>query len=62
MVAIPWATRSVSRSERRVFCAGERRRARETDRRVTADDIAGLVIAGLLLGYLLFSLVFPERF
>jgi K+-transporting ATPase KdpF subunit len=29
---------------------------------VSADDIAGLVIAGLLLGYLLFSLVFPERF
>jgi len=29
---------------------------------VTADDIAGLVIAGLLLAYLLFSLVFPERF
>jgi K+-transporting ATPase KdpF subunit len=29
---------------------------------VSADDIAGLVIAALLLGYLLFSLVFPERF
>jgi K+-transporting ATPase KdpF subunit len=29
---------------------------------VNADDIAGLVIAALLLGYLLFSLVFPERF
>jgi K+-transporting ATPase KdpF subunit len=29
---------------------------------VSADDVAGLVIAGLLLGYLLFSLVFPERF
>jgi K+-transporting ATPase KdpF subunit len=29
---------------------------------VTADDIAGLVIACLLLVYLLFSLVFPERF
>ena len=29
---------------------------------MSADDVAGLVIAGLLLGYLLFSLVFPERF
>jgi len=29
---------------------------------VSADDIAGLVIAALLLGYLLFSLLFPERF
>jgi K+-transporting ATPase KdpF subunit len=29
---------------------------------VSADDVAGLVIAALLLGYLLFSLVFPERF
>jgi K+-transporting ATPase KdpF subunit len=29
---------------------------------VNADDIAGVVIAALLLGYLLFSLVFPERF
>jgi K+-transporting ATPase KdpF subunit len=29
---------------------------------MSADDIAGLVIAALLLGYLLFSLVFPERF
>jgi K+-transporting ATPase KdpF subunit len=29
---------------------------------MTVDDVAGLVIAALLLGYLLFSLVFPERF
>jgi K+-transporting ATPase KdpF subunit len=29
---------------------------------VSGDDVAGLVIAALLLGYLLFSLVFPERF
>ena len=29
---------------------------------MSADDVAGLVIAALLLGYLLFSLVFPERF
>ncbi|MBV9411485.1 MAG: K(+)-transporting ATPase subunit F [Acidimicrobiia bacterium] len=29
---------------------------------MSADDIAGLVIAALLLGYLLFSLLFPERF
>jgi K+-transporting ATPase KdpF subunit len=29
---------------------------------VSADDVAGLVIAALLLVYLLFSLVFPERF
>lgn len=29
---------------------------------MSADDIAGFVIAALLLGYLLFSLVFPERF
>jgi len=29
---------------------------------VSADDVAGLVIAALLLGYLLFSLVFPDRF
>jgi K+-transporting ATPase KdpF subunit len=28
---------------------------------VTADDIAGLVIAAVLLGYLVFSLVYPER-
>jgi K+-transporting ATPase KdpF subunit len=28
---------------------------------VTADDIAGLVIAIVLLGYLVFSLVYPER-
>jgi K+-transporting ATPase KdpF subunit len=26
-----------------------------------ADDIAGLVIAVLLLGYLVFSLVYPEK-
>ncbi|MBV8385920.1 MAG: K(+)-transporting ATPase subunit F, partial [Acidimicrobiia bacterium] len=26
------------------------------------DDVAGLVIAALLLGYLLFSLVYPEKF
>ena len=29
---------------------------------MNAYDIAGLVIAALLLGYLLFSLVFSERF
>jgi K+-transporting ATPase KdpF subunit len=29
---------------------------------MSVDDVAGLVIAALLLGYLLFSLVFPERF
>ena len=29
---------------------------------MSADDVAGLVIAGLLLVYLLVSLVFPERF
>ena len=29
---------------------------------MTADDIAGLAIAALLLVYLLFSLLFPERF
>jgi len=29
---------------------------------VSADDVAGLVIAALLLGYLLFSLVYPEKF
>jgi K+-transporting ATPase KdpF subunit len=28
---------------------------------VSADDIAGLVIAALLLGYLIFSLVYPEK-
>jgi len=28
---------------------------------VRADDIAGLVIAALLLGYLVFALVFPEK-
>lgn len=28
---------------------------------MTADDIAGLVIAGLLLVYLLFALLFPEK-
>jgi K+-transporting ATPase KdpF subunit len=28
---------------------------------MTADDIAGLVIAALLLGYLVFSLVYPEK-
>ena len=28
---------------------------------MTADDIAGLVIAALLLGYLLFALLFPEN-
>ncbi|MBV8983675.1 MAG: K(+)-transporting ATPase subunit F [Acidimicrobiia bacterium] len=29
---------------------------------MSADDVAGLVIAALLLGYLLFSLVYPEKF
>ena len=29
---------------------------------MSADDIAGLVIAALLLGYLLLALVYPERF
>lgn len=28
---------------------------------MSADDIAGLVIAALLLGYLLFALLFPEN-
>jgi len=28
---------------------------------VSADDIAGLVIAVLLLGYLLFALIAPEK-
>jgi len=28
---------------------------------VSADDIAGLVIAALLLGYLLFALIAPEK-
>jgi K+-transporting ATPase KdpF subunit len=28
---------------------------------VTADDIAGLVIAALLLGYLIFALISPEK-
>jgi K+-transporting ATPase KdpF subunit len=28
---------------------------------VTADDVAGLVIAALLLGYLVFALVYPEK-
>ena len=28
---------------------------------MSADDIAGLVIAALLLGYLIFSLVYPEK-
>jgi K+-transporting ATPase KdpF subunit len=28
---------------------------------VSADDIAGLVIAALLLGYLVFALVYPEK-
>jgi K+-transporting ATPase KdpF subunit len=26
-----------------------------------ADDIAGLVIATLLLGYLLYALIYPEK-
>jgi len=29
---------------------------------MSADDVAGLVIGALLLGYLLLSLLFPERF
>jgi K+-transporting ATPase KdpF subunit len=29
---------------------------------VTADNIAGLVVAVLLVGYLLAALIFPERF
>jgi K+-transporting ATPase KdpF subunit len=28
---------------------------------VTADDLAGLVIAALLLGYLIFALIAPEK-
>ena len=28
---------------------------------MTADDIAGLVIAALLLGYLIFALISPEK-
>jgi K+-transporting ATPase KdpF subunit len=28
---------------------------------MSADDIAGLVIAALLLGYLLFALISPEK-
>jgi K+-transporting ATPase KdpF subunit len=28
---------------------------------MSADDIAGLVIAAVLLGYLLFALVSPEK-
>jgi len=28
---------------------------------VSADDIAGLVIAALLLGYLIFALISPEK-
>jgi K+-transporting ATPase KdpF subunit len=28
---------------------------------MSADDIAGLVIAAVLLGYLLFALISPER-
>ncbi|MBV8159696.1 MAG: K(+)-transporting ATPase subunit F [Acidimicrobiia bacterium] len=28
---------------------------------MTADDIAGLVIAAVLLGYLVFALLFPEK-
>jgi K+-transporting ATPase KdpF subunit len=29
---------------------------------VTADNVAGLVLAVLLIGYLVLALVFPERF
>lgn len=29
---------------------------------MTADNIAGLVVAVLLVGYLLAALIFPERF
>jgi K+-transporting ATPase KdpF subunit len=29
---------------------------------VTAENIVGLVVAVALLGYLVFALVFPERF
>jgi len=28
---------------------------------MSADDIAGLAIAALLLGYLLFALIWPEK-
>jgi K+-transporting ATPase KdpF subunit len=28
---------------------------------VTADDIVGLIIAVILLGYLLFALLYPEK-
>jgi len=28
---------------------------------MSTDDIAGLVIAALLLGYLLFALIWPEK-
>ncbi|SEC29383.1 K+-transporting ATPase, KdpF subunit [Streptomyces sp. 2131.1] len=29
---------------------------------MTADNVAGLVVAAALLGYLLLALLFPERF
>lgn len=29
---------------------------------MTADNVAGLVVAVLLVGYLLAALIFPERF
>jgi K+-transporting ATPase KdpF subunit len=29
---------------------------------VTADNVVGLVLAVLLIGYLVLALVFPERF
>lgn len=29
---------------------------------MTAENIAGLVLAVVLLGYLVFALIFPERF
>jgi len=29
---------------------------------VTADNVAGLVVAAALLGYLVLALLFPERF
>jgi K+-transporting ATPase KdpF subunit len=28
---------------------------------MTGDDIAGLVVAALLLGYLLYALIYPEK-
>ena len=28
---------------------------------MSADDIVGLVVAALLLGYLIFALVYPEK-